>query len=244
MTANAFALFQERKFDELIQHIERGDIANLDEIGPSNGWTLLHHATERNLHTLMRELVRHGADVNSHDSEGHSPLSLAFYPETLRTLLELSADINHKGDYGHTPIFSQSATDDVDVFKIILDAGADINARLDDGSTPLMSFIRDNDTPVGALELIAAGADVNAVNTAGDTVLHIAASHTHFIEVVEELLKAGANPLAINSDGRTPGDVASDDEIQSVLQRAVLNAELEALIETASERVKREDGGI
>lgn len=244
MTTDVFSLFVSRKFDEILDLIARGEVSDLDANGPEQGWTLLHHAAERQMHAFMQSLVQSGANIDARDDYGSSPLFWSFFPETVATLIDLGANIHHRNKWGRTPIFSLSVNDETEALHILVNAGADINAKDDDGDSPLMHFIRENNSPVCALELIGIGAVINTINNCGDTALHIAAENCHFQEVIEALLKAGADPSVLNAQGQTPSEVTEDEDYKALLQRAALNRELSSLIESATAHPRRADGGI
>lgn len=249
MKVNAFQLMVENRFDELLTSIDRGEVDNLNADGRVLGMKLMHYAVSYDKPYLIKELARRGADVNCIDHEGRTPLVSARTVETVKALLEAGANINAMDHSGLTPIFHLWGDVETDAIKLLVHAGADVNARNKDGETLLMHhFISASEwcanevNPVASL--IALGADVNAVNNDGDTVLHMAAYGANGEEVIGVLLHAGANPSALNAKGKTPGDVANRSGIKSIIQRAVLNAELLALSENSPDRIKRGEGGI
>ncbi len=137
----------------------------------------------------IRRLIREGADVNSKDDDGMTPLMLAA---------------------------SESKTPEV--VSLLIEAGADVNAKDDDGMTPLTFAIWKSRTPEVVTLLIEAGADVNARDNLGMTPLMLAASVSKTPEIVTLLIEAGADVNAKGNNGRTPLSWATNPEIIKLLK--------------------------
>lgn len=249
MSVNAFQLIIEKRYEDLLAVIDRGEVNDLNAGGPDNCFTLLHYAVLADNPLLISDLARRGADVNCYDANRMTPLAWPSSAQSVKALLDAGADISAIDDFGVAPIFYYWGCDDGDAIELLVQAGANVNARNKDGETLLMHhFINASEMcaneVVSVAALISAGADVNAVDASGNTILHLAAYGSNDEELIEVLLGAGANPSALNSDGQTPSDVANDPGIKSIIQRAVLNAELLSLTESSPDRIKRGDGGI
>jgi ankyrin repeat protein len=107
----------------------------------------------------MKALLRSGADPNSHNYVGATPLMYAAgfaSPEYIRLLLDSGADVNGTSKAGATALMW--ATGDTANVRILLERDADVKAKAKDGTTALVSAaIRGN---VDAMRLlIARGAD-------------------------------------------------------------------------------------
>jgi uncharacterized protein len=109
----------------------------------------------------------------------------------------------------------------------LLKSGADIHATDKSGVTALHHAVRFRN-PVAVKTLIERGASVNQVcRKSGSTPLHRAVTSTgapgtagkqaEAREIVALLLDAGADPSIRNKRGKTPGDYATDEEIQALL---------------------------
>lgn len=121
---------------------------------------------------VLPELLAAGADVNSLDNSGRTPLQLAL---------------------GMSPRVDASVL--AGVTSALLGAGADPNARDAQGGTLLHT------APSWAVPLLAsAGADPNSRNIAGETPLHIALRRGDHLKVVA-LLQHGADPTARDNEG-------------------------------------------
>lgn len=145
---------------------------------------------------FVRELVRHGADVNARLTQGRGAYG-KFNPR------------------GATPFFMAAATADLPFLKLLLELGADPSLPNSDGCTPLIAACgihvgSDQATEVAGEEsevletaawLLKLGADVNAVDANGETAMHGAALK-NLPKVVRFLAGHGARPAVWNQKNR------------------------------------------
>jgi ankyrin repeat protein len=130
-----------------------------------------------------------------------------------RLLLELGADPNTTQSEGETPLMRAASDRRPEVVAGLLAGGANVNARctcpqLDHGDwTPLGLAITFSDLDT-VERLIAAGADPNVRYREGDTPLILAARLPN-VDMVRALLKAGADVNARGKDGDSALDIAS-----------------------------------
>ncbi len=73
------------------------------------GWTALHIAAERHDLRIVELLLNRGANPNSVDRYGVTPLlaacrSYPLYKRLIRTLIDAGADVNAADKYGYTPL--------------------------------------------------------------------------------------------------------------------------------------------
>ncbi len=135
---------------------------------------------------LVRELVKHGADVNA------------------RMTKRSTAGKHALNTVGATPFLAACRTADAELMQLLADLGADPSIPTKEGSTPLMVAAglgtrapdEDAGTPEEVVEavklVIALGGDPNAVNSNGDTAMH-GAAYKHVAGAVPLLVAAGAD---------------------------------------------------
>ena len=145
---------------------------NLSFYHSKDGMTALMWSAQQNHHHIVDLLLKHGANLQAHCSDGSSVLHQAAYAGSTKAVQSL---ITHGADK-HLPL------------KRFLDA------TNQDGSTPLLLACY-----AGHLEVVTCllqhGASVHTTNQAGWTPLHGAASGGH-LSVAKVLLDHGANTQA------------------------------------------------
>lgn len=143
----------------------------------------------------LRELI--AADpslVNSHSSDGFTPLGLAVFfghPENVNALLEAGADVNlaSRETMKVTPLASASAARQLEIARVLIAHGADVNARAANDFTPLHESAASGKIDFAKL-LLEHGADLNARASDGKTPLDYARAQNRE-EIVELLSKYG-----------------------------------------------------
>lgn len=94
--------------------------------------SLLHWTAANGQSTLLRLVLRHGADVHRRDSIGSTGLHsavLCHQPATLSILRENGADVENLNRDGWTPLYLAAITGSREIVALLLDHGVDINAR-------------------------------------------------------------------------------------------------------------------
>jgi ankyrin repeat protein len=141
------------------------------------------------------ELIEEGADVNSAQGDGTTPLHWAVYKidaELTSSLLAAGAEPDAVNRYGSSPLAEATKVSNAVFVKMLLDSGADADARNLDGQTVLMLAARTGSTEVAQL-LVEHGADVNARESwRGQTALMWSAE-SRFPELTEYLIEQGAD---------------------------------------------------
>jgi ankyrin repeat protein len=142
----------------------------------------------------MELLVRAGANVNTENRYGVTPLSLACTngnAAMVSLLLEAGADPNTSLPGGETALMTAARTGKLGAVKALLARGADVNHKdSDHGQTALMWAAAEGHAEV-VETLIKAGADFCAPVDSGFSPLLFAVREGR-IDVVRVLLKAGA----------------------------------------------------
>jgi ankyrin repeat protein len=141
----------------------------------------------------VRKLIDKGADVNSRDEQGNTPLILAsFYagPECVALLLEKGADVNAANKAGVTALIR--AATNFEKTRLLVDAGAEVRVRTADlGNTPLILAARRAGNSRTVKLLLERGAGATEHNNAGISPI-ISGAASGDLETVRLLLDAGA----------------------------------------------------
>src|SRR5579871_4405013 len=125
---------------------------------------------------LLKTLLEHGAEPNSADDTGYTPLILATranYPLSVSYLLQHGADVNARDPFGDTPLFLATFFGNDACTRLLLQHGADVDAQNNDGVTTLMIAATRDDSELVSL-LIAHHADMTLRDKAGRNALRYA----------------------------------------------------------------------
>jgi ankyrin repeat protein len=109
------------------------------------GKTLLHFASGAGCLSVVESLLRLGADANTKDGGGHTPLYTVANecgsetaPEIVRALVRAGGDVNACGGATRaTPLHMAARRGFVEIARMLLDCGAAIGAKDSKGDTPL-----------------------------------------------------------------------------------------------------------
>ncbi|KAG8281330.1 Poly [ADP-ribose] polymerase tankyrase-2 [Homalodisca vitripennis] len=206
-------------------------------------FTPLHEAAAKGKYDIVRLLLQHGADANKKNRDGATPLELVRegdqdVADLLRgnaALLDaakkgnlarvqrlLTVDnINCRDTQGRnsTPLHLAAGYNNVEVAQLLLERGADVNAQDKGGLIPLHNASSYGHLDIAAL-LIKYNTVVNATDKWGFTPLHEAAQKGR-TQLSALLLAHGADPFLKNQEGQAPIDLASAEDVRSLLQDAM-----------------------
>lgn len=191
---------------EILQKLElRGDV----DAGNSEGVTALYAASFRGSLSLVKTLLKKGADVNRTGDTGVYPLFAACqqgHKEIIETLLTAGADVNNIALAGSPLTVMASEQGKADLARMLLDKGAEIDHRDELGCSAL--YYASQNGNIELVEyLISCKAEVNHCNRQGGTPLFIA-SQQGYEEIVKMLLDAGADKNWALPDGQKPIEIA------------------------------------
>lgn len=199
---------------------------NMDVNIPDNsGIYPIHKAVSHDDRKATLLLIENGANVNSADCQGQTPLYWASVREC-KVLLNNGADINYHNFLGQTPLHDAAREADYRLVKYLLIRGANVNARDNKLRTPLhvaaSGYYDVIDYADIANILLRCGADVNAQDERGQTPLHYASTGDDpflaKINVTNTLLEAGADKNMRDISGKLPIDLARLARFRRIIQ--------------------------
>jgi len=117
----------------------------------------LFEAVKRNNAPIIRSLLDIGADVNTRDESGDTPLLMTCgsgHIDVIRLLLSRGADVNalNRDDIAPLHLVCRYGRH-TDIVRLLIDHGADVNARDKGGFTPLQEACRFGHTDITRLLL-------------------------------------------------------------------------------------------
>lgn len=194
--------------------------------------TLLHYAVELNRLDVIKLLIMNGANVDSRDADGNTPLNIASIyslgPQIIVYLLEQGADITNfrmgctlhfsmiEGDEGwfegliskkpevNEKLLYWAARHGYNLFvKFLIKKGTSLDNTSPQPLLLASIFKNESNHPEVVKTLVEAGASLDARDAAGNTALHWAI-RKNLVDTTKFLLSQGANVEAKNIDGQTP----------------------------------------
>jgi ankyrin repeat protein len=176
------------------------------------GQSLLHFAVTKNLHTLVRKLIVHGADVTVPDSNGNTIVACAAKhgdAEMMTLALKhLRKAVSVTNNEGYSPLSLATGSNTVEIVRMLIKAKAGLKNRTLGGSTPLMKAASRGNTDM-IKALIDANAIIDTISHRGRTALHVAILKDR-PAAAEVLLASKANVDHVDCEGRSALGAAID----------------------------------
>ncbi len=172
-----------------------------------NAKTLLHHAAERGLTSIVSLLIDKKADLECRDTSKTNPMLYAFGRkqwETARLLTQAKADVTAKSANGMT-VLHMAARDDslVPLMSLLIENKADVNAvEPQAGTTPIFGAFGFGGM-AAIVFLIRSQANILVKTKTGLTCLHFAAKADK-VGIIPYLIENGVELNAKNDKGNTP----------------------------------------
>ena len=203
----------------------------------------LHLACKRGHTRTSHLLLFNGADVNTLNENGQTPLHTAAggwedCPELCSILLEYNAKIDVVDKDGNQPLHLACKRGHTRTSRLLLSNGADVNALDKDGLTLLHTVAGGwQDCPELCSILLKHNAKIDAVDEDGNQPLHLACKQGH-TRTSRLLLSNGADVKGLNENGHTPLHTAAGGwedcpELCSILLKH--NAKIDAVDEDGNQ---------
>lgn len=190
----------------------------------------LLQATENGDAHTVRKLIKEGANINTQDSKGRTPLMIATYNNDVtaaKVLIGAGADVDIQDDMKNNPFLYAGAEGYVDILKLTIQAGADPTITNRYGGTALIPASEHGYVEVVKELLAQTDINVNHVNDLGWTALLEAIILSDGSEkqqqTVQLLIEHGADVNIPDNENVTPLQHAREagfKEIEQMLLKA------------------------
>ncbi len=156
-------------------------------------------------------MISAGADINTQDARGRTPVLAATHgnhTETVQALIQAGADINLRDDRKDNVLLYAGAEGLLDILRLAIAAGADTRITNRFGGTALIPAAERGHVDVVRELLTHSDVDVNHINNLGWTALLeaivLSDGGPRHQQIVQLLIAHGANVNLPDKDGVTP----------------------------------------
>ncbi|MBN2524485.1 MAG: ankyrin repeat domain-containing protein [Bacteroidales bacterium] len=143
-------------------------------------------------------LLESGADINTKNHYGWTPLLLAIKTNTIKNadiLLQKGAEVNVINYYKYTPLMYAIENKQSELAKTLIEMNAEINIANDNGKTPLMIALETKQPEIAEI-LMKKGANIHFTDNDLYTPLMYAIMNTQY-DIAEALVENGADLNAV-----------------------------------------------
>jgi ankyrin repeat protein len=203
-------------FRGLVEHLIAADSRDVNRRGGSHT-TPLHAASVKGHLDVASLLLETGADPNSRDNHGRSPLhrvsqgrQLVMVESSLeiaRLLVNSGANVNATDDDDWTPLHAAAQSGYRDITELLLESGATLDVQNKNQRTALHVACANGKLDVSRF-LIDRGSDMNSRDEEGFIALHMASAYGH-VDVARLLLDRGSDVNVPDVVSWTPLHLAS-----------------------------------
>jgi ankyrin repeat protein len=164
-----------------------------------HNYTALRYAADFGSVATVKMLHEHGADINTVDNDGTTPLIAASESKRVDMtvyLLKAGADVNVVNSKGHTALAVAVTNNSIPIVQLLLNHGADISIGDNAGQNALFKAAGKGHVFIMVM-LVKRGASITAVDNEGNTILMIAL-HAGHKSAAEWLIQHGVAVTAAN----------------------------------------------
>lgn len=195
--------------------------------------SLLLHAANEGLLSMVETLLASGGDANATDHEGTSALFYATakgHVAIMRLLIAKGAEVNCRFKNDISALHKAVHNSHTSAVHLLISNGATIDIRDGHNATPLHNASRREHEQIAKM-LLNNGADVNAKTDTGETPLYCASSSLYEnIKIVEMLLSNGAHVNERVNYGWTPLLVALTSKHVGIAHVLLMHLEIDVNI--------------
>jgi ankyrin repeat protein len=169
--------------------------------------------------TVVEALLDSGAEIESKDTNGHTPLLLAAdegHETVVKVLIEANAETESKDENGQTPLSLAAWKGHETIVKMLLEANADVESKDMRNQTPLYwAAMKGCKAVVEAL--LKFNAEIESRNSDGQTSLSLAAEQGHET-IIQILLEANADVESKDMRSRTSLSLAAEQGHETIVK--------------------------